>query len=104
MKHRHIKALDDVAHFLYCPTMLGSRAARARWHHRIHLVPGFLLAVVCDAYERSLGTYEDWPLDTRAISCPDGCTRFEVGNGVLTGGVGVCGERMRPATFTGVAR
>lgn len=47
--------VDAVAHFLYCPTMLGRYAARERWHHRIHLIPGRLLAWVCDRYDMSLG-------------------------------------------------
>lgn len=57
---RHLRAqwADSLAHFLYCPTMLGRRAARARWHHRLHLIPGFLLAKACDAYDRSLGVTE----------------------------------------------
>lgn len=47
--------VDAAAHFLYCPTMLGRDSARTRWHHRIHLIPGRLLAWVCDRYDRSLG-------------------------------------------------
>ncbi|MFC9973543.1 hypothetical protein ACFVH6_21880 [Spirillospora sp. NPDC127200] len=41
------RTADTVAHLLYCPTMLGRRAARARWHHNIHLIPGRLLAWIC---------------------------------------------------------
>lgn len=50
--------IDDIAHFLYCPTMLGRRAGRARWHHRIHLIPGALLSAVCrrlDEADRETG-------------------------------------------------
>ena len=39
--------VDAAAHFLYCPTMLGRRSARARWHHNIHLLPGWALECVC---------------------------------------------------------
>jgi hypothetical protein len=46
--------LDTIAHFLYAPTLRGG-AARARWHHRIHLIPGSWLAYPCDRYERLLG-------------------------------------------------
>jgi hypothetical protein len=35
--------------------MLGRRSARAHWHHRIHLIPGFLLERVCDRYDLALG-------------------------------------------------
>lgn len=43
---------DALAHLLYCPTMLGSRCRRYRWHHNIHLIPGRWLAYVCDHYDR----------------------------------------------------
>jgi hypothetical protein len=43
--------LDSLAHLLYAPTMMGRRCARARWHHRIHLIPGPVLAWVCDRYD-----------------------------------------------------
>lgn len=43
---------DALAHALYCPTMLGSRSGRTRWHHGIHLIPGRWLKWVCDRYER----------------------------------------------------
>lgn len=46
---------DHIAHVLHCPTMLGRRSARARWHHRIHLIPGVFLAAICDRYDRRLG-------------------------------------------------
>lgn len=45
--------LDALAHLLYCPTLGGRHCARARWHHRIHLIPGWLLALVCARRERS---------------------------------------------------
>uniref|UniRef100_UPI003F4970A4 hypothetical protein n=1 Tax=Streptosporangium sp. CA-235898 TaxID=3240073 RepID=UPI003F4970A4 len=41
------RALDAVAHFLYCPAMLGRRAGRHRWSHNFHLIPGSWLAWVC---------------------------------------------------------
>lgn len=107
MKHRLLTWADNVAHFLYCPTMLGSRAARARWHHRIHLIPGFLLARACDALDRDLGVTEDEMYRTapvRALACPDGCTHIELGltggTGGLTSGEGACGKPMRPANWT----
>lgn len=54
-----IAMADSLVHFLYCPTMLGRRSARARWHHRIHLIPGAFLAAVCDRYELALGVTPD---------------------------------------------
>lgn len=53
-----IEVLDGLAHVLYCPTMFGRRHARARWHHRIHLIPAAVLNRVCDSYDRSLGVTE----------------------------------------------
>jgi hypothetical protein len=50
--------LDNVAHFLYCPGMLGRRCARTRPWHRIHLIPGRLLGWVCYRYDLSLGLTE----------------------------------------------
>ncbi|MUN41404.1 hypothetical protein [Actinomadura litoris] len=44
---RRWRRLDAIAHALYCPTMLGRRATRARWHHNIHLIPGALLDEIC---------------------------------------------------------
>lgn len=55
MRFRLLRLLDSVAHFLYCPTSPGPVVARARWHHRIHLIPGFVLAWVCDRYDLALG-------------------------------------------------
>lgn len=55
LKFRAFHALDAVAHFLHCPTMLGRRSARYRWHHNIHLIPGFALAWICDRYELAMG-------------------------------------------------
>jgi hypothetical protein len=49
-----LRALDTIAHFLYCPAMAGRRIVRARWYHRIHLIPGRLLARICDRYEGRL--------------------------------------------------
>lgn len=50
--------VDRVAHVLYRPTMRGAWDARARWHHRIHLISGGLLARVCTRYDRALGVTE----------------------------------------------
>jgi hypothetical protein len=67
-----LRVLDDVAHFLYCPAMLGRRAARARWYHNIHLIPGSWLGWVCDRYEARL-----------SASCPNGfrCDHMSVSIG-----------------------
>jgi hypothetical protein len=46
--------LDSAAHVLYTPTMHGKRIAVARWHHHIHLVPGWLFKFICDRFEASL--------------------------------------------------
>ncbi len=53
------RIVDTVAHFLYCPTMRGSGFEQARWHHRIHLIPGVLLRWICDRYDASLGVTPD---------------------------------------------
>lgn len=58
-KFRAFHALDAIAHFLYCPTMHGRRHAVARWHHNIHLIPGFALAWICDRYDLWLGVTPD---------------------------------------------
>jgi hypothetical protein len=54
--------LDSVAHILYNPTMRGKRLAVARWHHHIHLIPGWLFGFICDRFEASLwrGLPEDY--------------------------------------------
>jgi hypothetical protein len=44
---------DQLAHLAYCPTMVNRRAARFRWHHRIHLISGALLELVCTSHERA---------------------------------------------------
>ena len=49
--HSEHRRLDRVAHVLYCPTMLGKDCVRDRWHHRIHLIPGFVLEWFCDRYD-----------------------------------------------------
>ena len=49
----------EIAHFLYCPTMLGHHVAVARWHHCIHLIPGWMLNRLCDRHDRALGLYDD---------------------------------------------
>lgn len=51
MTGRLLRWADAAAHILYWPTGLGRQSARFRWHHRIHLIPGRLLALVCDRYE-----------------------------------------------------
>ena len=56
---RFWQALDTTAHVLYCPSMAGRRTARARWHHRLHLIPGWVLSPVCDRYDLSLGVTRD---------------------------------------------
>ncbi len=55
MRHRLWQWADNLAHFLYCPAMLGQRVARANRAHEIHLIPASLLGWVCDRFERSLG-------------------------------------------------
>lgn len=63
MKLRIYSWLDAVAHFLYCPTMLGRRCVRERWHHNIHLIPATWLAAVCNRYDHWLFVQdEDEPL------------------------------------------
>lgn len=54
MRARLLEVLDSVAHFLHTPTMAGKRVARARWHHHIHLIPGWLLKLVCDRHDRNI--------------------------------------------------
>lgn len=44
---------DSAAHFLYCPGMGARRSARARWHHRVHLIPGFLLRLACNRLDHA---------------------------------------------------
>ena len=46
--------LDSIAHVLYAPTMHGRQIAVARWHHHIHLIPGWLFGLICDRFEASL--------------------------------------------------
>ena len=48
----------EVADFLYCPAMFGRHVAVARWYHRIHLIPGWLLGRWCDRLDRALGLTE----------------------------------------------
>lgn len=49
-----LQIADTIAHFLYCPTMLGRRVSRVRWHHTLHLIPRALLDAICDRYEATL--------------------------------------------------
>ena len=51
--------LDDTAHILFSPTMLGNRVAQQRWHHHIHLIPKRWLEWACDRYDRHLGAFDD---------------------------------------------
>lgn len=60
---RTAKLLDDIAHFLYCPAILGRRIAVHRWYHDIHLIPGSVLARACDRYDR-------WPGARRRHEAP----------------------------------
>lgn len=55
MRLRMFQAIDRAAHFLYCPTMGGRLAARTRWHHRIHLIPGRLLGWICNRFDLFIG-------------------------------------------------
>jgi homoserine O-acetyltransferase len=48
------RRLDSLAHFLYCPAMLGHRFIRLRWYHNIHLIPERLFVAICDRYEARL--------------------------------------------------
>ena len=54
-RRRFWEPLDDVAHFLHTPLMLGHRVAVARWYHRLHLLPGWALRPICDRFDLSLG-------------------------------------------------
>ena len=54
-----LRFADSVAHILFCPLMLGRRSVRARWYHRIHLIPGRALAAICDRYDRMLGVTDE---------------------------------------------
>lgn len=49
-----LRALDSLAHFLYAPTMLGRRVSVARWHHRLHLIPGRVLERACARLDAAL--------------------------------------------------
>jgi hypothetical protein len=49
------QAADSAAHFLYCPGMGARRSARARWHHRVHLIPGCLLRLACGRLDGAAG-------------------------------------------------
>ncbi|MER6830862.1 hypothetical protein ABT352_33050 [Streptosporangium sp. NPDC000563] len=47
------RRLDAVAHFVYCPAMLGRRWGRWHWSHDIHLIPGSWLEWVCAHTDRT---------------------------------------------------
>jgi hypothetical protein len=51
----------EVAHFLHCPALFRRHIARARWYHRIHLIPGWLLRRWCDQFDRDLLAEFDMP-------------------------------------------
>lgn len=54
------RSVDAVAHFLYCPAMLGRRCARYDWTRDIHLIPGSWLEWVCTRFDLACGlTRED---------------------------------------------
>jgi hypothetical protein len=91
--------LDAVAHFLYAPTMLGRRCARARWHHRLHLIPGRLLRAVCAAYEAELARIPAGIPGT-VLACTEGHMSLSVSGVALPGGQCYCGRRLVPGTAT----
>jgi len=76
--------LDALAHFLYSPTMMGRRSARARWHHNIHLIPRSVLGAVCDRYDLHLGLVSGDPVD---VTGPDGfgCAHMQIWSPNLSG-------------------
>ena len=106
------QSLDTLAHFLYEPTMAGKDVAVARWHHRIHLIPGWLVTWVCDRYDASLWAEFDAtedeidammtvaePVDLGRV-CGWQCEHFTMtsGPGILTGPptMSSCQCKMRP--------
>jgi hypothetical protein len=70
------RAIDSAAHFLYCPGMLGRRLAIARWYHRVHLIPGWLLKLVCDRFEHSVWAEFDTPEDETDAMMADATEAF----------------------------
>lgn len=96
---RCLSRADAVAHALYSPFMAGRRIAAARWYHRIHLIPGRLLAVVCDRHER--GVWASFP-----EPCGWTCEHFTI-SAVPASAVGrlvvSCGCEMQPYYPTTVA-
>lgn len=78
--------------------MAGRRLAAARWHHRIHLLPGWLLSMICDRFDLSLGLTQD-ELERKAPeACMCGTSWIGSPGLVLTCG---CGGRIpRLATTT----
>ena len=60
MRFRFWRVVDSVAHFLYCPAMLGRRFARYNRAQDVHLIPGAWLEWVCDRLDFACGlTRED---------------------------------------------
>lgn len=60
MTYRFWRVADAVAHFLYCPAMLGRRVVKHHPVHDIHLIPGRALEWVCDRLDLACGlTRED---------------------------------------------
>lgn len=51
--------VDRVAHYLYTPTILGQHTVRQQRRPRIRLIPGWVLQLVCDWYDRSLGLTDE---------------------------------------------
>ena len=49
----------EIAHFFYCPAMFGRHVAIARWYHRIHLLPEWLLLRLCNRLDRALLAAEE---------------------------------------------
>ena len=104
MHIRWLRWLDAAAHFLYTPTMLGSRATRARWHHRIHLIPGGLLSSICDLAEADMSEAEvDEAMrvgEPVQVAAPVGfrCQHMSltVAGGLITKPVTWCGCTMQP--------
>jgi hypothetical protein len=100
--------LDAVAHFLYCPTMLGRRCARARWHHNIHLIPGWLLAKACnrcddfwddEPVEKLLAAFDALPKGKTVVPVGFRCQHVTMttGGGIFKGRPTVwCGCKMTP--------
>lgn len=51
--------VDWWGHLLYEPTGLGRRGYRHRWHHNVHLLPGFVVSWICYKYDLALGLTQE---------------------------------------------